>query len=268
MNYLLSILFSLLIVFTGFSTEENKTKKLHAVLIVGPLEDGTDSAIKSMNKIADYLESQNVIVEKFYNKYSDWDKIKKSAKKTHFFIYSGHGSTLGKGGNSGGLCIKNMISTQTILEELEFKNNPIVIFKSVCRGAGSSAGDNRDIGIKEATKRVSNYSTPFLKLGASCYYANNLGKGCLSFLQNLFDGKSLETCFIESSKLWCKIEFSKKYTLNETQNIAIASTDWGGTATQTTYINGKKTVKKVKVHKSYDIAYIGKKDFTLNELKE
>lgn len=268
MNYLLNIIFSLFIVFTGFSKEENKNKKLNAVLIVGPLEDGTSSAIKSMNKIANYLESEGVIVEKFYSKSADWNKIKRSAKNAHFFIYSGHGSTLGIKGGSGGLCLSNTISTQTMLNELKFKKNAIVIFKSVCRGAGSSAGDDRDIGIKEATKRVSDYSTPFFKMGASAYYANNLGKGCLSFLQKLFAGKKLETCFQESSKSWTKIEFSKKHKLNDTQHIAISSTDWGGTATQTTYINGKKTVKEVPVYKSYDIAYVGKKDFTINDLKE
>ncbi len=59
------------------------------------------------------------------------------------------------------------------------------------RRAGSSAGDNGDIGGKKALKRVSDYSKPFLKIGASAYYANNFGEGCLSFLNDFFECKNI-----------------------------------------------------------------------------
>ena len=74
----------------------------------------------------------------------------------------------------------------------------LLLFQSVCRGAGSSAGDSDDIGIKKAEARVSDYAEPFLKIGAQVYYANNWQNGCLSFLENMFDGKPADESFNNS----------------------------------------------------------------------
>jgi len=250
----------------GITTLTGPTDPLKAILIVGPLEDITASSIDYMDEIGEFLQSKGVEVHRFYNTKADWDKIKAASKGANFFIYSGHGSTLGEGGKSGGLCLQSMVSSKKIVEELQLHSNAMVIFKSVCRGAGSSADDSGDIGIKEATIRVSDYATPFFKTGASCYYANNLGDGCLTFLSEFFSGKTMKACFEISAKGWTKIELSKKYPLDNTKEISVASSDWGGTTTRTTYTNGVKKVEEIAASKQYDIAYVGDPDFTIQDV--
>ena len=60
-----------------------------------------------------------------------------------------------------------------IENELELRDNAMVLFQSVCRTAESSAGDKGDIFVKLAKQRISDYTEPFIKNGASVYYANN-----------------------------------------------------------------------------------------------
>ena len=98
-------------------------------------------------------------------------------------------------GKYGGLDLNKAISSEDIVNDLKLRSNAIIIFKSVCGGAGSSASDDGDIGIKKAIERVSDYSRPFLNIGASAYYANNFGEGCLSFLNDFFSFLSWETLF-------------------------------------------------------------------------
>ena len=137
----------ILLCFFGFTTGNKNTEKLKAVLIVGHQEDGTSSAISSMDKVADLFEKNNVITKKFYDKNAQWKKIIEASKDASFFVYSGHGSNLGINGCTGGLCIESRVTSQELIDELKLKENAIVIFKSVCGGAGSSASDNGDIGI-------------------------------------------------------------------------------------------------------------------------
>jgi len=260
-----------------------------AVLVVGPLEDGTQAAIHEMDEIRDYLENQGVRVKTFYGKNANWYKIKEAANGANFFIYSGHGGSLGENGNVGGLFLTHSVSSQDIINGLRLARNSIVIFKSVCNGAGSSAGDDGDIGINEATKRVTYYSKPFFEVGAACYYANNLGDGCLDFLKDFFEGKTIKECFINSTQSWwtqtttrngvttvekvlgedpqADIEFEKSYKYNRKMNISIASTNWGGSSTLTTYRNGVKTVKQVPSSKGYSIAYVSDPNFSIKKLK-
>ena len=91
--------------------QNDLSKDLKAILIVGHQEDGTKKAMESMNKIAVLLQQKGVIVYKFYNHEANWEEIVKVSKKCNFFIYSGHGSTVGVDGNTGGLCINSIIST-------------------------------------------------------------------------------------------------------------------------------------------------------------
>ena len=172
---------------------------------------------------------------------------------------------MGEDGKSGGLCLKTMVTSKAIIEGLQLKTNSVVIFKSVCRGAGSSAGDDGDIGITEALKRVTDYSKPFFDIGASCYYANNMGSGCFSFIKNFFSEKPVKDCFELSAKTWSKIEVSKKYKYDSFKQISIASHDWGGTVTRTTYTNGIKKVEKVASSKSYAIAYVANPNFSIKD---
>jgi hypothetical protein len=251
---------------TSKQINEKTFPSLKAVLIVGPQEGGTRSAIASMNKIADFFKSKEVKVEKFYNKQTDWGKIKAASKTANFFVYCGHGSTLGEDGKTGGLILKSMISNKQITEELKFKKNAVIIFKSVCRGAGSSAEDDSDIGIDEALTRVTDYSQPFFEIGAKCYYANNLGGGCIKFLTELFAENNVENSFKKTTETWTKIELSQEFKYDDNKIISIASSDWGGTSTRTTYTNGVKKVEQIPNPKSYDVAYVSNPDFTINDI--
>jgi len=250
---------------------------LKAVLVVGQIEDETASAIKSMDKIADFLEIKGVKIFRFYDDKADWDSIKTASKDANFFIYSGHGSNLGEGGKTGGLILKTDISSKDIVQDLKLNSNSIILFKSVCGGAGSSAGDNRDIGINVAEYRVSNYSKPFFDVGASCYYAINSGDGCLTFLKNFFAEKTVQECFDISAK-WYKIEISKKYKYGNSKQICIASYEPEGFSTLTSYdikilkVGSKistdtiKTIKKVPSYKNYSIAYVANPNFSIKNM--
>ena len=236
----------------------------NAVLVIGThLSSGF--ATSEMNKIGDFLKSKGVLVKKFYKDQSNWEDIKKAASNAHFFIYSGHGSNMGKNG-TGGLVLEDWITNDQIENELKLRDNALVLFQSVCRGAGSSAGDDGDIGIKVAEQRVSDYAEPFLKIGASMYYANNWGEGCLDFLKDFFRGISVGECYRNSTSSWIKIELDKTYDYNSTCKISIASSEGSGTVTQTRIRNGVKTVKEVPASKDYNIAYVGDPSFTILEL--
>lgn len=236
---------------------------LSAILIVGHQEDGTSSAIDDMNEIAHVFEQHGIKVYKFYDSRASWDDIKSTAPNCNFLVYSGHGSTMGENGEAGGLCINKMVSTSEMLSGLHLKPNSMILFKSVCRGAGSSAGDNGDIGISEALKRVTSYSNPFFKIGASAYYANNFGSGVANFLNDFLSKESLQNCFNTSAEMWTDIECDKTFSKDPSKNIGIASSKGGGISTVTTYHNGVKTVKQVEASKSYDIAYVGSPHFNI-----
>ena len=239
---------------------------LEAVLIVGHQEDGTKAAIRKVDEIASFLEAKNVKVHKFYDKDTDWDKITAVTSNASILVYSGHGSVMGEGGVSGGLCLNDMVSSKEMLETMRLKKNALVVFQSVCRGAGSSAGDDTDIGIAEAKKRVTNYSKPFFAIGAGCYYANNYHQGCLDFLKEVFAGKSAQNGFKATASFWTKIEFEEAYQYDESKLISIASSKANGKVTRTTYVNGVKKVEEVPAVKSYDIAYVASPAFSLKSV--
>jgi hypothetical protein len=242
----------------GIHAEFNNPPK--AILIVGPQQDGTSEAISEMNRIADFLKSKGVEVLSFYDKNSDWEKIKKAAEGASILIYAGHGS------EKCGLHLSKSVSNEEIVSGLKLKKNAMVLFQSVCYGAGSTAGDNVDIGLKEAEKRVTNYARAFIEKGAGCYFAINSDGGVLEFLTDFYKGKSVQECFENSTEFFYKMEKNQKSLLGDNLNIAIASSDTSGTATRTTYINGVKKVEKVPVVKGYDIAYISSPDFSLKTL--
>ena len=236
-----------------------------AVLVVGT-HIMSNSTISKMNAIGDFLESRGVRVKKFYDEKSNWEEIKIASRNAHFFIYSGHGSNMGKNG-TGGLVLKKYITNEQIEKELKLRDNAIVLFQSVCRGAGSSAGDDGDIGIKLAEERVSDYAEPFLHIGASCYYANNWDDGCLDFLKDFFKGESVADCFKNSTGHWTKVELNKKYVYDPKYNVGLASHQGSGIVTHTSIVNGVKTVKEVPASKDYNIAYVGYDYFNIRKIK-
>ena len=259
MRYLLCILLS--ISFISYSQAD----QLRAVIIVGDLQDGTISAIKEMEEIHSFFKSKNVIVKTFYHPKTSWKDIVSASKDASFFVYSGHGMSW-PDGKYGGLDLDDAISSEDITNDLKLKSNAIIIFKSVCGGAGSSASDDGDIGIKKAIERVLDYSKPFLSIGASAYYANNFGDGCLSFLNDFFEGKTMKECFDNSIGWSAKLEVDQNYKYDRSKSIGVASSDWGGTVTKTSYINGVKSVREVPATKDYDIAYVASPLYSLSNL--
>ena len=245
----------------------SQADQLRAVIIVGDQQDGTINAIEDMENIHTFFKSKNVIVKTFYHPKTSWKDIVKESKDASFFVYSGHGMSW-PDGKYGGLDLNEAISSEAIVNDLKLKSNAIVIFKSVCGGAGSSASDDGDIGIKKAIERVSDYSRPFLNIGASAYYANNFGEGCLSFLNDFFEGKTMKECFDNSIGWSAKLEVDQNYRYDRSKSIGVASCDWGGTVTKTSYINGVKSVREVPATKDYDIAYVANSRYNISTLKK
>ena len=242
----------------------------HAVLVIGTHLSSSDDNIIEMNKIGDFFSARGVKVHKFYLQNSRWEDIKRAAKNAHFFVYSGHGSNKGKNG-TGGLVLADYVTNDQIENELELKNNAMVLFQSVCRAAGSSAGDNGDIGVKLAEQRVSDYAEPFIKNGASVYYANNYHEGCLEFLNYFFLGHSVEDAFKKSLSGSLKIEFNKLYIYEPKYSVSITSSSPYGTRTrtETKWINGEKvtTTREIPDIKRYSTAFVGKSNFKFINLK-
>jgi hypothetical protein len=219
-----------------------------------------------MKEIHAFFKNKNVKVSTFYYPSIKWEDIVTQAKDANFLVYSGHG-TMWQDGKYGGFSLNKSISNKDIINDLKLKSNAIVIFKSVCGAAGSSASDDGDIGINKAVERVSDYAKPFFNIGASAYYANNLGEGCLSFLYDFFEGKTIKDCFDNSLSHWAKLETDQNYKYDKSKSIGVASCDWGGTSTRTSYRNGVKTVKEVPATKDYDIAYVSNASFSISKLK-
>ena len=256
MRYLLCILLTMPII------SYSQADQLRAVIIVGDLQDGTVSAIKEMEEIHSFFKSKNVIVKTFYHPKTSWKDIISASKDASFFVYRGHGMSW-PDGKYGGLDLDEAISSEDIMNDLKLRSNAIVIFKSVCGGAGSSASDDGDIGIRKALERVSDYSRPFLNIGASAYYADNFGNGCLSFLNDFFEGKTIKEYFDNSI-----FDSEQVYRYDKRKTIGIIGNDWGGTVIRTSYINGVKTaVEEIPATKDYDIAYVANPRYSISTLK-
>lgn len=253
--------------FTSAAAQVRQKKTLKAILVVGYQEDGTDEAILEMDKIANLFQQNKVEVYRFYNKDAEWDEIVKTAKNCHFLVYSGHGSNMGEKGNAGGICINSMVSSATIMKELKMKDNSMVLFQSVCNGAGSSASDNGDIGIREARKRVTHYAKPFFKVGAQAYVANNYSDGIYDFLSDFLSGTPLKKAFVNIAEEWSDIQFDEAFTEEPGKTFSIASSDRAGYVTRIKYVNGKKRVEKILNFKEYDVAYVGPPEFSIEDMK-
>jgi hypothetical protein len=251
----------------NYSTKDNLNVPLEAVLVVGNTEESTKSAMSQMDTLANIFIKNGVKVTKFYDKNTNWESIKTAAKTATFFVYAGHGSNLGINGVTGGLCLNEFINTKQILDEFRLKKNALVLFKSVCGGAGSSADDTNDIGIEEAAKRVTDYSQPFFSVGASCYYADNFDGGVNLFLNEFFKGRSIAECYKATSGYdVTNPEYKKTFAYDNKKEIFISSHISSGITTQYSYVNGKKKVKKYQSFKSYDIALVGNTNFNMKDL--
>jgi hypothetical protein len=228
---------------------QNKSnEKLKAVLIVGPQEASTSESIAGMKKIATLLKSEGVEVHSFFNKNTDWNKIKKAAKGASILVYDGHGN------ENYEFILDKVISKEKIATELKLKKNALVLFQSVCYGAGSSAGDVNDIGIIEAEKRILNYAKIFVNNGVGCYFAINTVGGAHNFLEDFFEGNTIKQCFSNSTKYIYEVEKLTKSSINPDFILGIASIN----------LKGKATVSTIS--KIYNIAFVSIEDFNINSL--
>ena len=248
--------------------QSNSENKLKAIIIVGHLEDRTQDAMKDMDKVAKLFEQHSISVFRFYDEKANWKEIVHAAKDCHFFVYRGHGSNMGENGNPGGLCINTMVSSEELTNELKLKDNAIVLFQSVCYGAGTTAGDLNDIGIVTAKKRVTHYATPFLKVGAEAYLAINYSDGVLHFLEDFLDGTALKLAYENQTEPWSKVKFNQPFPGYPDKMFSIAASEGGGTSILTTYNNGKKTQKEIVSPKKYNVAYVGSPAFTIHDIRK
>ncbi|HEY1039616.1 MAG TPA: hypothetical protein VGF30_09445 [Bacteroidia bacterium] len=239
-------------------------KKIVAVIVVGPVEESTKGFIEEKKELAKFLKSYGIQVKEFYHPKATWKEIQEGSKDAHIFIYSGHGSTVGENGCSGGLCLSDgTISSTEMLAGLSLHKNALILFNHVCRGAGSSASDDGDIGKVEAAKRVSDYSWPFIKEGAACYYANNTNGSMQPFLERFFNKMPVAAIYKEVSA-GETIVVKQKYSFDPRYVISVgADDDSNAIITRTTYTNGVKSVEQIKGSISYDCSYVGIPSFTV-----
>lgn len=253
-HFIFLLLLPLLVILNSFNYLQDH-KKQEAVLVVGNTEEGTVNAINRMRKIASLLEENDFTVHEFYDKKAVWSKIIKKTPNAIIFIYDGHGTTLGENGNPGGLVIDQFISSQQIKKEMTLKKNALVLFQSVCYGAGSTATDRADITVDVASDRVRSYSKPFFNIGASVYFASNYVGGVLDFLQYFLQGDSVEIAFEKCYQYWNVLD--KMVNLDNDQVLKITSSESKGHSVVTTYSNGVIKKKKIPNFKKYSLAMLG-----------
>ncbi len=176
---------------------------LKAVLLVGPIDGNTGtwtmSEIANMELAAQVLIDHGVEVHKFYPGTGTFAEIEAAADGAHFLLYRGHGVYDGKIPNPtvGGFYLSSgYYSPDRIKTNLHLAPNAVVmLYGCFTAGSSSAPGDELDIGITEASRRVAQYSAPFFFVGASGYYANWFGNAFERFLTNLFAGQSLGSAY-------------------------------------------------------------------------
>ncbi len=250
----------------GISQSTQSKPQKEAVLIVGDRAPAENKA--RMEELAVILEAHKYKVHRFYSPNNKWVDIKRAALNASFFIYNGHGTTLGLNDGFGGLVINEFISAQRIVDELKFNRNPVVIYQSACGGAGSSEGDPLDIGVKEAALRVAETAKPFLMVGASAYYADNYSEGVNNFLELFISGLTLGEVYQEMASQWTKIEVNRPLNdpdLDAKLFLGVSSSG-GGKKEIITQVSGKQVKKYEQQEKKYSIAFIGPNALTVNDI--
>lgn len=172
---------------------------IKAVLLVGPI-DGNDGSwtrqeIANMELAAAVLEAHGVTVHRFYPGTGTFAGIEQAAQGAHFLLYRGHGVYDGNlpHPNVGGFSLSSgYYSPERIRQNLHLASNAMVmLYGCFTAGSSSATGDEHDIGIAEASRRVAQYADPFFDAGAAGYYANWFGNAFEQFLTNLFAGRTL-----------------------------------------------------------------------------
>ena len=218
-----------------------------AVLIVG--NDAQNHAVGHLNSLADIFQQNGITVYKFYYPNARWADIKARAMNCSFFIYTGHGfGNGGLDGEFGGLYINDFVYASDIAQDIQFKNKPLIIYLNACGSHGTSAGDPKDIGIVEASKRVSDTALPFFMVGAGGYFATS---GLITgFLKEFLGGANLTDCYKTYVGDWEDIVKHKPIvSANELNQLYIG-------------ISSSKYDNQVY----YDNAYVGPLNFTVNSI--
>jgi len=237
------VLLALIFWAVPIKSQKTTTTPKEAVCIIGSHSIYTESSLEQMEQIATLLESKNYRVHRFYDPNNEWEAIKKAALNASIFIYRGHGTHLGIDGGFGGIVVDEFVSGKEISTNLTFNLSPLVIFVSACGGAGSSAGDEQDIGVDEAKTRV-----------------------LYNFLQQWTEQQTLETCYSNSIYPWCTVQANESVDderISPAFNIAISSSPDNSVHTLSTTTNGKTTTKKINRKFDYSIAYLGNPQLTL-----
>ena len=176
----------------AFGQYASTNRQKSAVLIVG--QDAQDFAEGHLNDLASILKKQGIIVWKYYYPNARWDNIKEKAKDCSILIYTGHGvANGGFNGGFGGMYVNDFVTSEDIVHDLKFNNHPLIIYFNACGSHGTSAGDPKDIGIDEASKRITDTALPFFKAGAGGYFATS--NNGMELIKDFLNGMPLQTCF-------------------------------------------------------------------------
>lgn len=237
--------------------------------------NGNDGSISNAeaNSISNLLQANGYVVNYLTGMDANWLNVLDKAQHANILIYSGHGSTKGYN-NTGGLCLNasnefgvDIISSQILEGEIQLAQGALVIFKSVCGGAGSSASDESDIGLQEAKIRVSSYSYPFFKMGASAYFASNWSGDVVKVLNNLLNGLTLQESFEKAIGSWNEQEFIGEHQIDRSKTIGIASSYSPGTTTVTSNsYNGSSWSTRTESRdnfREFNLAFAGDSNYKL-----
>ena len=241
---------------------KDSLKKLKAIFIVGPVEESTKEFIDEQKKNAKYLKSLGVQVIEFYHPNAKWKDIVKASEGANILVYAGHGGV-------AVFCVTGeIIEGEVIQRDLKLHKNALVIFNHACESAGSSALDTKDIGEKEAFRRVGDYAKPFIASNASVYYANNYNDCLIPFFTSFFQYKNIKSIYKAQASIYQKIEGYSVYQYDSQFEVSVAAKpSTNKLVTQFVGIgNGKWKEQKVMDFKSYDVAYVGKPNFTVVDI--
>ena len=203
-----------------------------ALIVNAPDGSLSSNDISLMRQI---LSSEGYAVTVLEGGRATWPAVKSNAQGAHVFVYSGHGSNQGYEG-TGGLCLSgsarhDIVSSFTVEKEVKLAPGALVIFKSVCGGAGSSASDRGTISTAEAVKRVSAYSHAFFNMGAEAYFADNTGGrdecGAVTFLRLMTQGQTLKQAYDARSATWFDQRYFEVLDYDPSKKVAVAQSNWG-----------------------------------------
>ena len=249
---------------TKYVPTDLQFKNMKAILIVG-IDLGIDALkfLDEMKTTANYLKELGVDVKEFYIDKSIWSDIVKASEGAQILIYAGHGGNPNKA-NDGKLdfFVFDYTSMKGIVSELKLKKNALVIFNHACHSAGSSAGDTETLTEMQAIERVENYAEPFMKIGATAYYANSYFYSIPRFLNKLFLGHTLSQAYSEEAI--DKIAKIKPNTYNENYQTGITSRAVNGTTFYHIEKGGKNSAPiHTNLTKKYSNAFVGNPNFTV-----